>query len=775
MRRPRSPRWLHPIQPATQLTSRGLSSRVRQSWLPQPSWLGVAALLLGSLVACHGAPEPVAPPAPAPQAPAPLSPRALLARAMAEIALRGPALDALSAEQREALELVTQKLPPDERSQLIDEGGPFPERRPLLHLIAGGNSPRARLALATSSAGVEMLLLTQGTKPEALKALLPRVREMAERAAAEWLRERSSSVGSSDALTAQDYQAVAQAAVVINAKDVAYQALGLAAEIEPNSDRFLELAEAAARAGHPRAAELALSHAGKGGDAGLRARVAPMVEAVLVLQRGTKLSLADGAAARLLVEDFAGAERLLGAAPSPADLSTSVLRSRAALSDSTCPDLPRGLASPLLCRAAFVQRATASSMSSKLDAAWAGGAGRDAAAVVGYVALRFAVPFLYGMEVDGKDERGARSALAARLRELEAVLNAAAAVSVRFGHAGVYVAVLAAAVEHPEQPSPAEIARLTSGVEQVLKCEGCGASALAGAAIDPVRAAGVAWSEAAVLAALTRVAGAQDVRPWLARLPADAHYLHTRAALGAWSGLVAGDVAGVEGSIAELAKLLESGFGRTDTVLELAELQHATERSSHTAKVLESAGKRLASSPLVFELRARGAVDAAGVLAAAGDLAGARALLEGVINKSPQAASRVERELLEITHSYLLILRARQSKGAERAELANELKGRAGPTLIVDEWRSLWVKELGRLDAKANCRGVATCVEAQSKRGRPSLTELERRVGFADARLLSRGLLGIRSADLALAVEAHTSLKLEADFRPLWLAVEVPY
>lgn len=748
-------------------------SEPRATSLRRRRWVGIAGLLLAAGSGCHGAPEPAAPPPPSAAPPTPSSPRELLAQAMAGIALRGPVLEALSPQQREALELVTQKLPTDERSQLIDDGGPFPERRPLLHLIAGGNSPRARLALATSSAGVEMLLLTQGTKPETLKALLPRVRDMAGRAAAEWLRERSSVVGSSEVLTAQHYQSIAQAASVIDAKGVAFQALSLAAEIDPDADRFLELAEAAARTAQADAAKLALSHAGKNGDPTLRARVVPMVEATLALRGGPDLPPGREAAAKLLIEDFAGAERLLATLPNQADLSTVVLRTRAALSDSTCPDVPPGLASPLLCRAAFVQRASAGSMFPKLDAAWAAGGGRDATAVVGYVALRFAVPFLYGMEVEGKDEAAARAALAARLKQLEAVLTSAAPVSVRFSHAALYVAVLAAAVERPEQTSAAEVTELARGVEAILTCEGCASVGPGGN--DALRAGQVAWSEAALLAALTRMAGAQDVRPWLARLAPEASYPHTRVALEAWSGLVAGDRPGVEASIAKLAKLLESDLGRTDTVLELAELQHATERSEHTAKVLESAGKRLATSPLVFELRARGAIDAAGVLAAAGNLDAAQTLLQGVINKSPQAASRVERELLEITHSYSLILLARQSKGASRAELIAKLKGRSGPTLIVDEWRALWVKELGRLDAKANCRGVAACVAAQSKRGRPSVAELEQRVGFSAARLLSRGLIGIRSADMALAVEAHTTLKLEADFRPLWLALEVPY
>ncbi|MEZ4231297.1 MAG: hypothetical protein R3B89_19120 [Polyangiaceae bacterium] len=210
-----------------------------------PAGVALAALL--SIAACQPS-EPAETPAPVPttQPRPPASPREQLAKELSEVKLLGPVLEALSEPQRKALQRVVDGLPPDEKTQLVDEAGPYPERRPLLHLIAGGNSPRARLTLATSSRGVEMLLLTQGTEPEHVKALLPHVQQLARRAAAEWLRERSSALASDDVLTADHYEAIAQAAEVLGLRSLSHHALTLAAEMDPGAARFLQLAAAAA-------------------------------------------------------------------------------------------------------------------------------------------------------------------------------------------------------------------------------------------------------------------------------------------------------------------------------------------------------------------------------------------------------------------------------------------------------------------------------------------------------------------------------------------------
>lgn len=721
------------------------------------------ALGLGLLLsAC----QPTAPAEPARAEPAkpkpPPTPREDLGREMSEIELQGPVLEALSEPQRKALQKVVDGLPPDEKAQLMDESGPYPERRPLLHLVSGGNSPRARLALATSPAGVEMLLLTQGTKPEQVKALLPNIRELAKRAAAEWIRERSTVVSSDDVLTADHYAAIAQAAEVLGLARLSHHALTLAAEVDPGATRFLELAGAAARVGAVDEAKLALSHAGGAGESDLRADVTPMVAAAERLARPS-LTTQERSAALVMVGDFRQAAQLLPSSPGQ-DLGVEVLRARVALEDSSCPSVPRLMASPLLCRFAFGERAAETSTFANLDAAWKSKAGRDVESVAGYVALRFAIPFLYGMEVEGKSEDEARTALAGRLSTLRDVLEEASAVSKRFQHAALYVEVLRDAVERPAGPTPEEAAKLDAGAAKALQCGDC--------PDDPDQ---VAWTEAAAVAVASRLSGGRDVRELIGGPPSFVGFAHARAALMAWSSLSVGDAAGTEAAIVLMGKQIEEKADRTDTVLELAELQHALAPTERTAKVLESAGRRLAQGPLPFELRARGALDAAGVAAARGDLDPAVQVLEGVISKSPSVNSRLEKELLELVHSYLLVLRGRQAKGAKQLDYLKQLKARSGPTEAVNVWRELWVLEFGRLAAKAGCRGNAACVAAISKRGRPNELSLKKRLGEAEAKLITAGRFGLRSVDMALGVGPHTKLELDVDFRPLWLALEVPY
>ncbi|MGE0321074.1 MAG: hypothetical protein AB7K71_13305 [Polyangiaceae bacterium] len=727
------------------------------SWATVPARLGLGLCL--AVTACHPSEPPAPPPTAVEKPKPPPTPREELARDMSEVTLLGPVLEALTEGQRKGLQKVVDGLPPDEKAQLMDETGPYPERRPLLHLVSGGNSPRARLALATSSAGIEMLLLTQGTKPEQVKALLPNVRELARRAAAEWLRERSTAVGAKDVLTADHYVAIAQAADVLDLHDLSHHALTLAAEIDPGALRFLELAAAAARVGAVEEAKLALSHAGKASEPELRAQIAPMVQAAERLQ-APKADPLTRVADLLMLRRFAEARELLPSGST--DLASSVLRVRTAFEDSTCPGVPSLMASPLVCRVAFQEREAETKAFATLDAAWQSKAGRSVDGVAGYVALRFAVPFLYGIDVEGKSEDDARKALSQRLLSLRDVLTEASPVSKRFEHAALYVDVLRDAVERPADPTPAVASDFRKRAEAALACSDC--------ADDPVQRG---WSDAAVMAVASRLSGAADVRPLL-DAPGDG-LVHPRAALQAWSSLSQGDAAGVEKAIVQMAKLIETAADRTDTVLELAELQHALDPTERTAKVLESAGRRLAQGPLPFELRARGALDAAGIAAARGDLSAAQALLEALINKSPQVNSRLEKELLELVHCYLLVLEGRQAKGAKQLDYVKQLKARSGPTAAVDVWRELWVLELGRLGAKAACKGNAACVAAISKRGRPDAAGLTKRLGEAEAKLVMTQRFGLRSVDMALGAAPHASLSLEVDFRPLWLAIEVPY
>ncbi|MBX3183221.1 MAG: hypothetical protein KIT72_04370 [Polyangiaceae bacterium] len=751
--------------------SRGARGALRHSPRKGLTGWGVGLLLGALALSCQSAtPEP-ARPEPARPAP-PQTPREALAELMRQVPLQGAPLEALPPKLRTPLEDLVQQLPPEEQAELVSDAGPYPERRPLLHLIAGGASPRAHLTLATSPAGAELLLLTHGTADARVRELLPVVSDLARRAAALWLRERSAALASTDVLTADHYQQVGQAAEALGEAPIANLAFRLAAELDPTAPRSLEHARWAARAGDLDEARRALAQAGDAGPRELRRQTLPVVAAAERLASGKYPAGPSGAAQRLddllVTQDLQAAKDFPAEIQLPEGLPAAVLRARLELEGSICPGLPPRHATPLLCRVAFQLRATAA-MTEALDTAWASGKGREAEAISGYIGLRFALPFLYGTDVAALPEEAAREVLVKRLGELSQVAREGASASPRVAHVALFAEVLADAVQRPEGASAERSKELVQRAKEALDCAPCAGDD------DELRAE---WTAVAALAALGRAAGEADVREVLATLPMSLpeQLRHPQVALSAWSALAASDAPGIEASATSLARLIGEGADHTDTVLELAELQHAAKPDVRTGEVLLRAGTRLASLQVPLELRARGALDAAGVLASRGELARAEELLTPLLGDPPKLTSRVERELLELAHSYLLILRARGTRDAkERAEYLAKLKERSGPTALVDTWRALWVTELGRLPQKAACRGDAACLTAISKRGQPTEAALTAKVGGSAAKLLRRGVLGIRSADLGLSARSSGALSLSADFRPLWLAVEVPY
>ncbi len=212
-----------------------------------------------------------APSKPVASTPKAASPRERLAQTLRSIPRPLPVLDALPEAARKRLDARLAGLDAERKLSVHNDESPLVESLPLLHLASGGTSPRALFALATTTAGTDELAGLLGVEHDAVAdelagslgvkhdavapalraARIALVRELSQRAALDFLRDRAADVLVTGKATALVCRLVARAALSVARPEIVLQARELLAEVEPSPENRLEFASELARAADP--------------------------------------------------------------------------------------------------------------------------------------------------------------------------------------------------------------------------------------------------------------------------------------------------------------------------------------------------------------------------------------------------------------------------------------------------------------------------------------------------------------------------------------------
>ena len=746
-----------------------------------------ASLLLGPLLVLSCAPAktpeiPAQKAAPAPVV-APPTPGERLARALRSIPRPAPVLSALPPSALSRLRERFAGLDAERKLAVQGEDGPLVESLPLLHLSAGGSSPRALYALATSSSGSQELAGILGIEhdsaastPDAARVVI--VRELARRAALDFLRDRAADVALPGKGTALACRLVARAALAVGRRDLVLGAREVLLSVEPNGENRLEFAAELARAGDAARASEVLGEAE--GDkrrappaatlaatreliemARLANAAEPPADASSKLQRARAwLRLGRVDQARALLE-----RELL---PAHARLDLAAALAETLIDNPSCPDLPPDVGGAALCAVSFrasdgVKRARA-----LLDAAWNTGEGRDDEAIEVYTALAHVIPWVHDTASDLT--RGALGAeeSAARVGQLHEKLAQIALVAPKMAGLSLFLETVQAS------PSPRGSSARSKQQAQALV-----AHALALASKDTSR-----FAQAGVLAVAAVLAQQGDVAPLVDALPIEgtAPGLRLpRAALDVWLTATTGSRERLETVRSELATIMAEGLGasleRARLVLGVSEVGALLESSERAYQLLSRVSGQLLSDNIPPDLALRAVLDASGALAHGQRFEQAAKILAGAANAElPPEMSRA-RDLLSLIRGYELVLEARNAPASTLPRLRPGLAALAAPVQseAAAVWFELWNRELDALEREAECakKKLKVCPPALTLR-RNARRGLDERLGTQASAVLMRGALPSVSFDAGFRFTVEKGLEPLILFDPSVLAIGLP-
>jgi len=745
------------------------------------------SLLLGPLLvlACAPAQAPVLPvqKKPAPVVSAAPGPGERLAQALRSIPRPAPVLAALPPSALTRLQARFAGLDAERKLAVQTDDGPLVETLPLLHLAAGGTSPRALYALCTSSAGSQELagILgiehdTAASTPDSARVAI--VRELARRAALDFLRDRAADVAQRGKGVALASHLVARAALAVGRRDLVLGARELLQSVEPNAENRLEFA-----------AELARS-----GDAARASQV--LVEAQADKRRAPPAAaLAD---TQLLVE----LARVANVPQAPADVSSKLLRARAwlrlgrveharallegetasaqarldlaaALSETlidnpSCPDLPPDVGGAALCAASFQQSEGVKRARALLEAAWQAGTGRDDEAVEVYTALAHVIPWMHetASELAGGALRAEESAT--RVAQLHDKLTQISLVAPK-------MAGLVLFLETVHAPSSARARGLWTKAEADVLAQ----HALRLASKDSSR-----FAQAGVLAVAAALAHQWDVSPLIDALPIEGTVPGLRlprATLDVWLTASTGSRARLETVRSELATVMAEGLGgpleRARLVLGVSEVGALLESSERAYQLLSRVSGQLLSDNIPPELALRAVLDAAGALAHGQRFEQATKILSGAASAELPAELSRARDLLGLIRGYQLVLAARGAQAStlpqSRADLAALAATVHGAAAAV--WFELWTREFDAQQREADCakKKLKACAPAQALR-RNARRDLDARLGTQASAVLMRGALPSGSFDAGFRFTVEKGLEPLIIFDPSVLSIGLP-
>ncbi|MEO8905429.1 MAG: hypothetical protein ABI488_23190 [Polyangiaceae bacterium] len=711
--------------------------------------------------------------------------RERLAQALRSIPRPAPVLAALPLSAQQRLQTRLAGLDAERKLSVHSDDSALVETLPLLHLVSGGASPRALYALATTPAGSEEVAglgLESGSPGPASKEdiRVSVVRDLAQRAALNFLRDRAADVALPGKRTPLVCRLVARAALAVGRRDLALLAHELLLEVEPSTETRLEFAQELAKDGQAERASRVLAEATTDkrhpASAGARAAVQQLIDSARVATTPAAPGAAVSArlararawlrlgrvseARQVLASDAEAAKGRLDLAATLAETMTEF---------PSCPDLPPDVGNAELCSLAFGSNQRMAAARSLLEQAWSSGAGRDDAAVEVYVALELVLPWLHRttQELVHGTLNPIESAVGiAELRDKIAKMSSTArwlsglSLFLETVHSGGATAGAAAA------RSPAQAQELAQ-------------RALSLAATDPSR-----FAQAGVLAVAATLSRQQDVSALIDALPFEQMtpaLRVPRVALEAWAAATSEARPRMETARTELAEIMAglqgSSLERARLVLTVSEADALFDSSQRSYQLLSRVSGQLLSDNIPPDLALRAVLDAAGALAHGERFEQAQKILSGAAGAELPPNLQRSADLLQLIRGYKLVLTTHGATAdalpQARKALAELATGVKGETAAV--WFELWLRELDAVQRDTTCakKKQRPCKEADALR-RDARAGLDERLGAEASFVLLRGALAGGSFDAGFRFSVEYGLEPLVSFDPSFLAIGLP-
>jgi len=706
-----------------------------------------------------------------------------LAAALRSIPRPPPVLDALPELARKRLAERLASLDAERRLSVHSDDSPLVESLPLLHLVSGGTSPRALYALATASADSEELSDLLGVEHDTgtgavASARLAIVRELAQRAALDFLRDRAADVQVKDKRAALACRLVLRVALGMGRRDLVLAARELLAELEPSPENRLNFAAELARAADPDQAARVLAAAQR--EASPRpqpAAVAAVEQAIsaarVVTAKGTatnvdaKLALARAwlklgrteEARAVLEPELARAKEQLGLAAAFAETQIEI---------ATCPDLPPGVGTAPLCAESFLTSPRVQAATALLDAAWRSGAGRDDEAVEVYVALAHVIPWMHRTAFELARGALSPSEASQRVASLRAKIQEIVAVAPRLAGLALFVETL---------PNGIAAASATPRSEADTR-------ALLDRAGELGRHDRSRFAQAGVLAVAAALAHEQDIAALLELVPFEQTtpgLRVPRAALDVWAAASSGAASRMAAARTELASIMSESRGesleRARLVLSVSESDALLDGSERSYQLLSRVSGQLLQDSVPPDLAFRAVLDASGALSRGKRTDRAEEVVASAASAELPGDFDRASSLLQLVRGYKIVLASEHAAPPGLAKARTDLLALApshgGEPVAI--WFELWSHELEAREKDALCQAkkVLACREASALR-RASRRALDARLGPQSSAVLLRGALPSPAFDAGFRFSAESGLEPFIVFDPSLLAIGLP-
>lgn len=721
-------------------------------------WSKLLPLLILCQPACQVQPPPTTPAAPPIERAHVNDPKSRAIALLAQIPRGEPVLGALSAPLRQHFDELLASLSEPELALVRSAEGEMARKRPLLHLMAGGRSRQAILALATTPAAAEELTANLADNAQ-LGQVLETTNEVIVRAAREWVRYAQEELQHEDAIDVSWCDALDRVAATLNNIQLRYAARRLWLTLEDSPAARLNLARAAMWIGD-------VGEARKQYDAVRQAALkdpttalyAEQIEQLIELQRltGTPVRGVDEAVAQagayLALHDHPSALRVLEPHAERADrhLGVATVRILATHPDIPCSGVTAGLGNPRLCAFSMREDLFESASFDAMARAWQSGVGRTVRSVQDYLGLEIVLPWRARVLGEGT-QLEAGPAL-----ELSQLCEQVSTLSPDFRSLGLFSRALGLAFGAAARAEPGTSPRIGEADRTRLlrEAEKLGQELPNGGSRDT-----------AILGVLALLSQEQDVRPLYGVLGADLPLDHriTRVLLGAWLAAAWNDSTLFERVKAEAVETLghtpDGALLSSELVLLLAEAANAIEPSADNQETLRQIAEGLNQPSVVDDLRWRALLHLVRAADRRGQSAEARSLLEKAIGSGPMA-SRPPANAFELLARARLALTGLEADGPEktRAALAQVFEGRNAPPSVVT-WHRLWDNELTYRIEAAKCGRRQPCLKAAAAARRGHREAIAGALPSVAGQLMQRDVLTLGELEMTLDYRPATGVR----------------